>query len=185
MASGGPPDKLNPQHKLAALLEARGELNNNEIAEAVNLSPVRVSILRNNSPQYKLLVEKYRAELVDRTLEESAKLLAEFNEAALDAFKSLKAIHTDTGAREGARVAAAKEILDRASVAPQKRTDDSGKDAGIHIHLGSQSMANIRCALEDVEDYEVIDLLESDYTELEGAPEQIGEDGPIEAKEAP
>ncbi len=183
----GVPDKLNNKHKLAALLEARGELNVTEIAEAVDLSLPRLSTVRNQSVEYKLLVEHYRAELVDRTLDEAAKLIADFNTAAPGAFKSLDSIHKDTGAREGARVAAAKEILDRAPIAPKKRIEGDSKEAGIHIHLGVQSMENIRNALEDVEDVEIIDLLESEYSvdEAEPAKKQLGEDEPLAAKEAP
>jgi hypothetical protein len=185
LMSSGVPEKLNNKHKLAALLEARGELNITEIAEAVDLTLPRLSTVRNNSTEYKLLVERYRSELVDRTLDEAARLISDFNKAAPSAFQSLDAIHKDTGARDGARVAAAREILDRAPIAPKKRTETDSKEAGIHIHLGVQSMQNIRAALEDVDDSEIIDLLDNEYSVEEAAPEQIGEAGPLEAKEAP
>lgn len=180
------PEKLNNKHKLAALLDARGEMNAKEIAETVGLHQSRLSVIRNKSIEYKLLVEKYRSELVDRTLDASAELLADFNKAARGAFKSIDAIHKDTGERGGARVAAAREILDRAPIAPKKRTEESAEGGGIHIHLGVQSMASIRGALEDVEDHETIELLEGeDFEEIPDTVENSEVDSEISAKEAP
>jgi hypothetical protein len=177
------PEKLNNKHKLAALLDARGEMNAKEIAETVGLHQSRLSVVRNKSIQYKLLVEKYRAELVDRTLDASAELLSDFNRAAPGAFKSIDSIHKDTGARDGARVAAAREILDRAPIAPKKRTEESS-EGGVHIHLGVQKITNIRAALEDVEDHDIIELLEGeDYEEV--AEPDTDETDVLTAKEAP
>lgn len=173
---------LNAKHRVAALLEARGELNKNEVAEAVGLSVPYLSSIRHNVPEYKLLVEKYSKELSERTLDEAAKLLAEFNKEAPHAFTTLVELHGKAD-RDSVRLGAAKEILDRASIAPKRQEiRDSGGAGGITIQLGSQRMGMIVAALEDIEDHETIDLLELPSGE---PPSPSTPRGDITAKEAP
>lgn len=172
-------NNLSPRHRVAALLEARGEMNAREISEAVNLSYSRLAAVR-AFPEYKLLVEKYQKELTERTLDEAAQLLAKFNKAAPGAFETLELLHTKAD-RDSVRLGAAKEILDRASVSPKKQEFRAGGDSGgITIQLGSQRMGMIIGALEDIGDTETIELLEGEDYITESSPEVE-----IIAKEAP
>lgn len=170
---------LNTKHKVAALLEARGELNKNEIAEVVGLSPTRLSTIRNSVPEYKLLVQQYTKELAERTLDRAAELLARFNDEAPEAFGTLCALHIKAD-RDSVRLGAAREILDRATIAPAKRDVSGGGEGGVVIQLGAQRMGMIIGALEDVGDTETIKLLtDEEYRE-------VYEDGQsIVVKEAP
>ena len=170
---------LNNRHRVAALLEARGEVNKNEIAEIVGLSVSRLSAVR-SSPEYRLLVEKYQQELIDRTLEESAELLALFNKSARKAHATVDQL-VERADRDSVRLGAAKEILDRATIAPKKREFRSEGESGIVIQLGAQKMGMIIGALEDVGDQETIDLLEME----DDVYELPKEDGEIVPKEAP
>lgn len=169
---------LNNKHKVAALLEARGELKSQEIAEAVGLSATRLSTVRNTVPEYRLLVEKYQKELAERTLDKASELLALFNDEAIPAFRTLQKLHENAD-RDSVRLGAAKEVLDRSTVAPTKRVDSGGSESGITIQLGNQRMGMIIGALRDVGDEETIDLLEGE------GYEEVKDDQPIQAKEAP
>lgn len=171
-------NKLSTKHRVAALLEARGELNGKEIAEAVNLSYSRFAAVR-TYPEYKLLRETYLKELTERTLDETAKLLSKFNEEAPFAFDTLQELHGKAD-RDSVRLGAAKEILDRATVSPKKQEHRAGGgEAGITIQLGSQKMGMIIGALQDIEDHETIELLDHH-------PEpKITDYGEITVKEAP
>lgn len=171
-------NNLNARHRVAALLEARGELNAKEIADAINLSYARLAAVR-AMPEYKLLVQQYARELVDRTLDKSSELLAKFNEEAPQAFATLQVLH-EKADRDSVRLGAAKEILDRSTVAPTKREGSLGDGgSGVTIQLGSQKMGMIIGALTDIEDFETIDLLEGRDFSVEDLAT------PIIAKEVP
>ena len=181
-------DKLNNKHRIAALLEARGELTVKEIAQEIGLAYMSLHQVR-TMPEYKLLVEHYQRELVERTLDESAELLSKFNKEAPNAFETLSSLHKRAD-RDSVRRQAAVDILERASIAPSKRSDTGGQESGITIQIGVATMSRIEAALADVDDTETIALIEAEYEEV--ATDKGGTvsgyvkpDISIEAKEAP
>ena len=152
------PKTLNTKHKVAALLEARGELQKQEIADAVNLSVGRMMVVR-STPEYKLLVEQYSKELTERTLDEAASLLAQFNKEAPKAFGTLQQLHQKSD-RDSTRLGAAKEILDRATASPKKVTALGEQSGGVTIQLGAQRMGMILGALDHIGEHDTIELFE-------------------------
>ena len=175
-------DKLSNKHRIAALLEARGELSTQEIADEIGLKYVSLAQVR-TMPEYKLLVEHYQRELVERTLDEAAELLAKFNREAPNAFETLSSLHKRAD-RDSVRRQAAVDILDRASVSPSRRTDSGTGDTGVTIQIGVQTLNRIENALADVGDTETIDLIEGD-TVSGYVKNDISEEEEIEAQEAP
>ena len=151
-------DKLNRKHKIAALLEARGELSVKEIADEIGLKTPTLYQVR-TMPEYKLLREQYQKELTERTLDESAELLSKFNREAPHAFETLSALHKRAD-RDSVRRQAAVDILDRASVSPSRRSESGTGDTGVVIQIGIQKIEQIKAALNDVEDAETIELLQ-------------------------
>lgn len=177
-------DKLNNKHRIAALLEARGELTFKEIASEIGLNYMSLHQVR-TMPEYKLLVEHYQRELVERTLDESAELLSKFNREAPNAFETLSSLHKRAD-RDSVRRQAAVDILDRATVAPSKRSDVGGGESGVIIQIGVATMNRIEAALTDVDDTETIALLDAEWTEEgDASPGYVKDDISIEAKEAP
>ncbi|GAG14931.1 unnamed protein product, partial [marine sediment metagenome] len=63
------------------------------------------------------------------------------------------------------RLGAAKEILDRSSIAPTKVMGRESGEGGVTIQIGIKKLEQIYSALEDVGDTETIDLLEGEYEE--------------------
>ena len=173
-------DKLSNKHRIAALLEARGELTVKEIAEEIGLQTGTLYQVR-TMPEYKLLVEHYQTELTERTLDESAELLSKFNREAPNAFETLSSLHKRAD-RDSVRRQAAIDILDRATVAPSKRFESGGGDAGVTIQIGVATMSRIESALADVDDTETIALIDAEYEVTEGET-YVKND--IRAKEAP
>jgi len=156
-------DKLSNKHRIAALLEARGELTVSEIADEIGLQKGTLYQVR-TMPAYKMLVEHYQRELTERTLDESAELLSSFNREAPRAFETLASLHKKAD-RDSVRRQAAVDILERSTVAPSKRTETGGGDSGITIQIGVQTLNRIEAALEDVDDTETIALLDAEWTD--------------------
>jgi len=68
------PDKLNNRHHIIALLDLSGR-SGNDIAEMVEMTPARVSLIRNSSLYQALLVQK-REELQSQFIEKKSTALA-------------------------------------------------------------------------------------------------------------
>ena len=152
--------ELSRKHKIAALLEARGELSVSDIADEIGLQKGTLYQVR-TMPEYKLLREHYQRELAERTLDESAELLSKFNREAPNAFETLASLHKRAD-RDSVRRQAAVDILERATVAPSRRSDTGSRDSGITIQIGVQTLNRIESALSDVGDNETIALIEAD-----------------------
>ncbi len=156
--------KLSNKLQHAALLEARGELSYAEIAERINITQAYLSKKRSD-PHYKLLVKQHQKELENRHYDASAMLQERFDKEAPAAFETVAYLHKTKGVIEGTRLSAAKEILDRSSIAPTKVVAREGGDSGVTIQIGIKKLEQIYGALEDVGDTETIDLLEGEYEE--------------------
>lgn len=160
-----PMRKLSPKLEHAALLEARGELTHAEVAAKVGLTAQYIYTQR-LKPAFKLRVKHHRAEIENRHYDASADLQKEFDAEAPKAFKTIAQLHKKAD-RDTTRLGAAKEILDRSSIAPAKR-DWSDKDSGgVVIQIGVKKLEQIYAALEDVDDHETINLLEGEWEEKE------------------
>ena len=157
------PPKLSNKLQHAALLEARGELTYAEIAERINITQAYLSKKRSD-PHYKLLVKQHQKELENRHYDASAMLQKKFDDEAPAAFETVAQLHKRAD-RDTTRLGAAKEILDRSSIAPAKIMGREGGDSGVTIQIGIKKLEQIYGALEDVGDTETIDLLEGEYEE--------------------
>ena len=155
--------KLSNKLQHAALLEARGELSYAEIAERINITQAYLSKKRSD-PHYKLLVKQHQKELENRHYDASAMLQKKFDDEAPAAFETVAQLHKRAD-RDTTRLGAAKEILDRSSIAPTKVIAREGGDGGVTIQIGIKKLEQIYGALEDVGDTETIDLLEGEYEE--------------------
>ena len=163
MKKPNPPTKLSPKLKHAALLEARGELSGIEIAKRVNLTTAYYYQKRSD-PSYKLLVESHQKELVNRHYDASAMLQKKFDDEAPAAFETVAQLHKRAD-RDTTRLGAAKEILDRSSIAPAKIVGRESGEGGVTIQIATKKLEQIFGALEDVGDIETIQLLEGEYEE--------------------
>ncbi len=157
------PPKFSNKLQHAALLEARGELSYAEIAKRINITQAYLSKKRSD-PNYKLLVKQHLKELENRHYDASAMLQKKFDEEAPAAFETVAQLHKRAD-RYTTRLGAAKEILDRSSIAPAKIMGREGGDGGVTIQIGIKKLEQIYSALEDVGDTETIDLLEGEYEE--------------------
>ena len=157
------PGKLSHKLEHGALLEARGELSFTEIADTISLSKAYYYQKRSDE-MYKLRVQHHRKELENRHYDASAMLQKKFDEEAPAAFETVAQLHKRAD-RDTTRLGAAKEILDRSSIAPTKIMGREGGEAGVTIQIGIKKLEQIYGALEDVGDTETIDLLEGDYEE--------------------
>ncbi len=157
--------KLSPKLEQAALLDARGELTVVEIADLVNLTK-EYYYSKRRTPEYKLRVDHHRKEIENRHYDASAQLQRRFDNEAPRAFETIAKLHRKAD-RDTTRLGAAKEILDRSSVAPSKRRDYGEGDGGVTIQIGIKKLEQIYGALEDVGDTETIQLLEGEYEEEE------------------
>ena len=113
---------------------------------------------------YKLRVQYHRKELENRHYDASALLQKKFDEEAPKAFETIAQLHKGAD-RDTTRLGAAKEILDRSSIAPAKDRGRESGEGGITIQIGVKKVENIMAALADVGDTETIDLLEGEYEE--------------------
>jgi hypothetical protein len=106
MASGGPPDRMSPRHRLIAMLVAAGRPHV-EIAETVGLHPSRIATIA-GSPLFQALVREFQSDMVARISDVTARLHAEAG-PTLAKLLSLR----DGAAKEETQLAAANSLADR------------------------------------------------------------------------
>jgi len=166
MTVNKPKPKLSTRLEHGALLEARGELSLAEVADKIGLSKPYFYKTRAESEEYKIRVAHHRKEIERRHYDASAELQKRFDEEAPAAFETVASLHKRAD-RDTTRLGAAKEILDRSSIAPAKRDFSSRDEGGTVIQIGIKKLEQIFSALDDVGDQETIDLLEGEYKETE------------------
>jgi hypothetical protein len=157
--------KLSPKLRRAALLEARGELSTKQIADRVNLTVAYLNQSRGKEA-YKVQVAHHEREIAERSYDAAAQLQSKFDTEAPKAFETLSSLHKSAD-RDTTRLGAAKEILDRSSIAPSKRDRREGETGGVTIQIATKKLEQIFHALEDVEDFETIQLLDGEWEEKE------------------
>jgi hypothetical protein len=106
VASGGPPDRMSPKHRLIAMLVAAGQ-SNVEIAETVGLHPSRIATIA-GSPLFQALVREFQSDMVARISDVTARLHAE----AGPTLAKLLALR-DGAQKEETQLAAANSLADR------------------------------------------------------------------------
>ena len=102
----------------------------------------------------------------EKNLPTPEELQDQIDEAVPDAIEVLSTLQNKAD-RDSTRVKAAMEILERSSIAPQRRTYDSGGSQGVVVQIGFKQIQNIKAALEDIEDYDTLKLLEGEDFEVE------------------
>jgi len=158
------PKKLSTRHELMALAEAHGKTPK-ELSELFNYNYQYVYHIR-QVPEYKLLVREYLKRITESTIDDTSELLTMFNREAPAAFQTLSTLHKRAD-RDATRLGAAKEILDRSTVAPRKKDSLTDGERGTVIQIGIKKMQNIITALKDVGDEETLELIEGEYEEQE------------------
>jgi hypothetical protein len=161
-----PLQQLKPAHEIVAMLEARG-CNDTEICEATGYSMGHISRIRHNAPGYAVCVSEFKNEIQGKAIDETVDAIDRFNGMVpkmADNIENL-ALHAN---KEGVRLRATMDILDRAPDAP-KRVHRQENLEERKIIFGVQVVENMRKALTDVGADEVVDLLEGeDFTTEEG-----------------
>ena len=111
-----PIKKLNARHRTAAMLRARGETWE-RIAKELGVG-LRTVYEWNRNEEFRALIDEYQRQAVD--LAESILI-----DAVPAAAREMARLATEAGS-ERVRVAAGKEVLDRAGVGRPSRADEAG-----------------------------------------------------------
>lgn len=112
--------------------------------------------------------------MLERALDRGEELLEKFDAEADVAFKTLQSIHRNVNEKGAARIAAAVSILERASIAPRRKSDDATA-ATAKVIISKIAMERVKEAFHDLGDVESVELVEGEYVV----------DGDIVPKEAP
>lgn len=161
---------LLPAHEIVALLVARG-CSNAEIADATGYNPNYVWRIKNEVPGFPALVDEFKREIQERTIEDTVDAITMFNRRVPTMVNNLEDLALRAN-KEGVRLRATMDWLDRAPDAP-KRVQRSEHQEERKIVFGITQVSNMKAALADVGADEVVDLLEgTDYEELPAIAEQ-------------
>ena len=136
--------------RLAAHMLIQGH-NCTNTAAALNIAPATI-YKWNAQPEFRLLQDSLRKQLseqiIDKTSNTVSKLVQLFNEEAVEAFNTLKHIHSNGEISPAVRRQAAVDILDRAPDAP-KHTRESQVDIHSSVTIEAPLMENIlKAAME-------------------------------------
>ena len=149
---------LTPKQAYAAFCVASG-MTNEEAGKTAGYAASRISILKNQNESFIAKVDEFRKEIEERLLN-NTNLVEMFNREAPRAFETLKELHS-MAENENVRLGAARDILDRAPIAPKTIKVNEGNSAGgTFIQLSLKETENIMETLESVGEGDVIELLE-------------------------
>lgn len=137
------PDKWSPRHRIVVALHLAGD-KNKEIAEKLDLSESRVSIILND-PRAVHEVQRMSAQVADRTLDTHLRLKLYANEALDEIVEELRSSRS-----EKIRQKAAFGVLDRAGFTPIK-TDGEGQQAP---ELPQEVVDRMEAATKEIIQYE-------------------------------
>ena len=160
--------KLSATHEQIAYMEALGQ-KPMAIAEKVGLNIGSVHRIKAD-PLYKLFLSEIRREMREKAIATGVDLVERFNVEAPGAADTLFELHREAE-KDGDRIKAAVEVLDRSTEAPQpRRIIDNQGEGGLHIHIPGTAMKGIAKALTDTGHEDTLELLEQSPNEF--APEQ-------------
>jgi hypothetical protein len=149
-------------YDIVALMDARGAPPS-EIAEATNYTPNYIWRIQNELPQYPGVMADFKREIQERIIDETVDAVNMFNRKVPKMIDNLEdlALNAD---KEGIRLRGTMDWLDRAPDAP-KRVSRQENTEERKIIFSLQQVDNMRAALIDVGETEVLELLEGeDYT---------------------
>jgi len=162
------PQTLNNKHILVAHFDALGKTPS-EIAKITGYNSNYITRIK-KMPEYILKVEEIKKDLSCRILDDTVDLVRRFEEGAPKAVDTLEDIML-RGEKDSDRLKASQDWLDRSPNVPQKARQGGLVDTGIHIIFSQTAVGNMKDALIDVEEGEIVELLE--------APEKSQEDASI------
>ncbi len=149
------PTKFSPRHRKIAIMIAGG-FTNKEILAAVGGSDTYLSELK-QWPQMQQEVEQYSRQIEEKAIDKAADLVAKFDDESPKAFKTVRSLHRE-GNSEAVRLRAAKDILDRAPIAPKTKAIHENKNITPVIVFTAEESKRIDEAFKIVEgDYEEVD----------------------------
>jgi hypothetical protein len=160
--AAAPPDDLkaiSPQEHMAALYEATARFSSpSDIAKEVGMTFGDFLQLREN-PVYQRIVKSMVEELARVAVENARNPIELFNSQIMPSVRALMVVRDDPFAKDGDRVKAAKEILDKAPDAPRaKKEGDGGTTVVVQVPVSH--MKAIRAAFVEDGDGDALDLLE-------------------------
>lgn len=160
--------KLSATHEQIAFMEALGQ-KPMAIAEKVGLNIGSVHRIKTD-PLYKVFLADVKREIRERAIATGVDLVERFNLEAPGAAQTLFDLHKDAE-KDGDRIKAAVEVLDRSTEAPQpRRILNNPEEGGLHIHIPGGAMKGIAKALTDTGHEDTLELLEMEPDKF--APEQ-------------
>jgi hypothetical protein len=149
-------------YDIVALMDARGAPPS-EIAEATGYAPNYIWRIQNELPQYPSVVSDFKREIAERVVEDTADAITMFNRKVPDMINNLEDLALNAN-KEGVQLRATMDWLDRAPDAP-KRVSRQENTEERKIIFSLQQTENVRAALIDVGEAEVLELFEGeDYT---------------------
>lgn len=151
------PQVLNNKHILVAHFDALGKTPS-EISELTGYNANYVLRIK-KMPEYIFKVEEIKKDLSGRILDDTVDLVHRFKETAPKAVDTMESImlHSE---KDSDRFKAAQDWLDRSPNVPQKARQTGIVDTGIHIIFSETNMSNMKRALEDIQEGEIVELLE-------------------------
>ena len=153
---------LKNSHEIVALLDARG-CKITEIEEATGYSYNHIWRIQNEIPQYKVLVTDLKKQIQDQVVAGTVDNITRFNSKVPIMTDNLEELAL-YAKKAGVRLSATKDWLDRAPDAP-KRVSKQEHTEERKIIFSVAVSDNIRAALADVGQTDVVELLEGeDYT---------------------
>jgi predicted RecB family endonuclease len=147
---------------MVALMDAEG-CSAREIAEALGYSPNHVWRIQNCLPGYRVLVDDLKHKIQERYVEEVVDAVTKLNSKVPVMIDNLENLAL-SAKRDGVRLSATKDWLDRAPDAPKRAVrEEHVEERKIIFTLAN--VENMKSALEDVGKAKVVELLEGeDYT---------------------
>lgn len=164
MSAKKPLKKLKSCHRKACIMIAAGGKDDKTISLELGKSANWVWYLR-QEPLAQAMIEEKRREFEERMMNDPVNLPALFNRESVEAFKTLQQLNRE---RENGGIAlkAAQEILERAPVAPKRRSGEDQGPKSINIYLTPEQGMNILTACREVGAQEVIDLMPGQVREI-------------------
>ena len=162
---------MNPNKRHFCALYAALGMKATQIVEKLSISWATWDRWKKD-PAFQTEVEQFKEEITQRLIDSKSNLEALFDFEAYSAFETLRDLHK-TSEMDTVKLGAAKDILDRAPNAPKQRQERL-EDHQHRIFIAGASFENLREALEDVGETDLIDLLPEDYeVEAEKSPDQL------------